>query len=387
MRGKIWIKILFCIVLAAGLLFAGFLGVLMTALAGGIKFYTPLVMVVTGVLIILVVLGVFEFVKWKRLIMILISFLGICVLAIAAFEVSKWYKENIPTVNEQGVNLEEYKPFKENTKAVHLNEPSSLKINTELPKLDGATALYPLYSAFAQAVYPNKNYDIKESEVMCNNTIGAFKRLINGEVDIIFTARPSQQQMEEAKSKGIEFELTPIGREAFVFFVNAKNPVSGLTTSQIQDIYSGKITNWKEVGGKNDRIRAFQRPENSGSQTMLQKLMEGKTLMTPPKEDVITGMGGIIAQTASYRNYKNALGYSFLFFATEMVQNNQIKLLAVDGIYPDKNTIKNNEYPLVTEFYAITAGSTNPNIKPFIEWILSPQGQYLVEKTGYTSVN
>lgn len=78
--------------------------------------------------------------------------------------------------------------------------------------------------------------------------------------------------------------------------------------------------------------------------------------------------------------------YSFLFFASEMIQNNEIKLLEVDGVKPDKNTIASGEYPLSAEFYAITAGSNNPNIDRFIEWILSPQGQYLVEKTGYTSI-
>lgn len=193
--------------------------------------------------------------------------------------------------------------------------------------------------------------------------------------------------MEEAKSKGIELKLTPIGREAFVFFVNSKNTVTGLTTEQIQKIYSGEIKSWKEVGGKSESIRAFQRPENSGSQTMLQKLMEGKNLMTPPKEDVAASMGRIIEQAANYRNYKNAIGYSFLFFATEMVKNNQIRLLKVDGTYPERNTIKDKKYPLSDEFYAVTAGSKNPNVERLIKWILSPQGQSIVEKTGYTPLN
>jgi phosphate transport system substrate-binding protein len=118
---------------------------------------------------------------------------------------------------------------------------------------------------------------------------------------------------------------------------------------------------------------------------MLQKLMEGKNLMTPPKEDVVSGMGGI-ERTVNYRNYKNAMGYSFLFFATEMIQNGEIRLLKVDGIYPDTHNIKNKEYPLAVEFYAVTTGSENPNIEPFIAWILSSQGQSLVDKTGYTSL-
>jgi phosphate transport system substrate-binding protein len=209
---------------------------------------------------------------------------------------------------------------------------------------------------------------------------------MEGQVDVIFVARPSKDQLAEAKSKGLELKLTPIGYEAFVFFVNSKNKVDGLSTKQIQDIYSGELTNWQDAGGKKEKIRAFQRPDNSGSQTMLQKIMEGKNLMTPPKEDVVAGMGGIIERTSSYRNYKNAIGYSFLFFATEMIHNNQINLLKIDGVYPDKNTIKSKEYPFTAELYAVTTNTKNPNVDSFIEWILSPQGQSLVEKTGYIPV-
>lgn len=386
MWDNMWFKVLKCIVSVAGLLFVGFMGMIMAALGDSGKFYTPVVMISTGALIVFVIFWIFKIVKLKVLTIMLIVFLGIFTLVITGYEIHKSYYKSLPTVDEQGVNLQNYKPFKENTKAVKLKEPSKMKIETELPKLDGATALYPLYSSFVQATYPQKEYDTYKSEVMCNNTIGAYKRLINGEVDIIFTARPSKQQVDEAKAKGIEFSLTPIGYEAFVFFVNVKNNINGLTTSQIQDIYSGKITNWKEVGGRNDKIRAFQRLENSGSQTMLQKFMEDKNLMVPPKEDVAKGMGDIINQTASYRNYKNAIGYSFLFFATEMVQNNQIKLLRVNDIYPDKNAVRNKVYPLATEFYAVTADGKNPNIERFIGWILSQQGQSLVEKTGYISL-
>jgi phosphate transport system substrate-binding protein len=357
---------------------------IITALSGGGKFYTPLVVVITIGLIVFLILWAFEFLKSKILIISFVSFLGVCALATTGYEINKSYINSLATVNEQGVNLNQYKLFTEKTKAVKLDEVSTLKIENTLPVLDGATALYPLYSAFAQAAYPEKEYSIYDSQVMCSNTIGSYKNLIEGKADIIFCARPSQLQLDEAKRKGVEFKLTPIGREAFVFFVNSKNNVEGLTTKQIQDIYSGKIVNWKELGGKNKKIRAFQRPQDSGSQTMLQKLMEGQTLIEPPKEDVATGMGEIIDKTSNYRNYNNAIGYSFLFFATEMVQNNQIKLLKVDGVYPDRKAINNKEYPLSSDFYAVTAGSKNPNVDRFIEWILSPQGQKIVEKTGYT---
>lgn len=383
MKTQPW-KIVLGIVIILALIFVGFCAMLFSSLMGGDRFYTPLIVVVTIVFIVFIVFWSFEWLKAKIRLISFISFLIVCIITITGYEINRSYINNIPTVNEQGVNLELYKPFTDNTKAVRLDENSSLKLENDLPRLDGATALYPLYSAFAQAVYPKRQYDVYKSEVMCSTTVGAYENLILGNADIIFCARPSSQQLEDAKNHGVELKLTPIGREAFVFFVNSGNPVMNLSTSQIQDIYSGRITNWKEVGGSNEKIRAFQRPQDSGSQTMLQKLMEGRELMTPPKEDVVQGMGGIIAKTAQYRNYKNAIGYSFLFFATEMVKNNQIRLLSIDGIFPDRDTIRSSEYPLGAEFYAVTAGSSNTNAERLIEWILSPQGQTLVQKTGYT---
>ncbi len=386
MKHSIWLKILLCLALLGVLLFVGFISVIMTVFSVSQKFYVPVVMITTGVLMVFIVLRIFGLVNPKTLYLSLGTFFIIGMLVITGYEINCFFQNNIPIVNEQGVNLNLYQPFQENTKVVSLPESSTLQIKDNLPIIDGATALYPLYSAFARATYPYKKYDPRQSEVMCNTTVGAYQNLIDGKVDLIFVARPSQDQLETAKNEGVVLKLTPIGREAFVFFVNSKNPITELAVNQIQDIYSGKISNWKELGGKNEAIRAFQRPENSGSQTMFQKLMEGKNLMTPPKEDVVAGMGGIIEQTADYRNYKNAIGYSFLFFATEMIGNNQIRLLKVNGVIPDKTTIKSKKYPLAADFYAVTAGSKNPNTEVLIKWILSPQGQYIVDQTGYTPI-
>lgn len=181
-------------------------------------------------------------------------------------------------------------------------------------------------------------------------------------------------------------ELTPIGREAFVFFVNKKNPIDSLTIEQIRAIYSGKVTNWAEVGGERVDIRAFQRPQDSGSQTALQNLMGNVPLMEAPTEDVVSGMGGIISEVAEYKNYKNAIGYTFRYYSTEMVKNKEIKLLPIDGIVPSTENIRNGTYPIASEFYAVTAGTDNPNVQKLLDWILSPQGQALVEKAGYVSV-
>ena len=108
--------------------------------------------------------------------------------------------------------------------------------------------------------------------------------------------------------------------------------------------------------------------------------------MDPPVEDIASLMGTIIDQVSDYKNYNNAIGYTFRYYSTEMTKNNSIRLLAVNGVEPTKETIRSGDYPITNEFYAVTAGSDNPHIDEFIDWILSEQGQEIVEKTGYVSI-
>ena len=339
--------------------------------------------------------------RWKRYLKS--GFLCVC-LASAAYAGWGFYHDSIPTVDDRSLLLWDYVPFEEENQLVSLDQEASLRFDSPYAvTLDGATALYPIYAAFAQAVYPQVwpesgieiDYSPYNSTVECTGTIEAYERLIRGEVDLIFAAGPSQAQLDAAYKAGMEFHMTPIGREAFVFFVNSKNPVTGLTVEQIQGIYTGSITNWSEVGGKHQKIRPFQRAENSGSQTSLQKLMAGLPLMEPEEEDRIAGMGGIIREVASYRNYKNAIGFSFRYYSTEMVRNGDIRLLALNGVEPTRETIRDGSYPIASEFYAVTSSpigapapqETNTHIAAFLDWILSPEGQTIIEKTGYVGIH
>jgi phosphate transport system substrate-binding protein len=297
----------------------------------------------------------------------------------------------------------DYKPFKTGNKVAVLPVLATLRLENNFPRLDGATALYPIYAAFVQAVYPGKESiasewispftgrSIPTSIVEVNGTSEAYINLIKGEADIIFCAAPSDDQIETAKERGITYNLTPIGKEAFVFFVNSRNPISNLTTEQIKGIYTGKITNWNQVGGRNEKIIVYQRTKNSGSQTMLEQIMAGEKIIEPLTEEglVIPFMGGIIektAYTADYRNFNSAIGYSFLFYTTQMVRNNGIKLLSIDGVFPSFEVIQTGKYPFADYFYAVTTNTKNKNINVFIEWILSEQGQYLIERTGYVPI-
>ncbi|MOA50783.1 hypothetical protein D3C78_1738510 [compost metagenome] len=98
-------------------------------------------------------------------------------------------------------------------------------------------------------------------------------------------------------------------------------------------------------------------------------------------------MGGIIKRTANYKNFGNAIGFSFLYFATEMIKNKEIKVLDIDNIPANSNTIRTGTYPLTTQFYAVTTNLAKPNTKKLLNWILSAQGQSIIEKTGYVSLH
>lgn len=286
-----------------------------------------------------------------------------------------------------------------------LDTPSTFMISepAEMPVLDGAEAAYPIYSAFANACYENigeiQEY-VKQNRwqdpdapmpIQFNNSIIAFENLVAGGTDIFFGAKPSAGQQEMAAQAGKELVLTPVGKEAFIFFVNSANPIDGLTSDQIRGIYSGEIENWKEIGGANARILAFQRPKNSGSQTMMEYFMGNIPLKEPLQTEYHDAMSGIILETANYQNRVSAIGYSFRYFATIMVNNmdysDRIKFLSVDGVYPDVETIRSGVYSITTELYAVTlAENPNENVELFLEWMTSPQGQQIVADTGYVAI-
>lgn len=335
-------------------------------------------------LIIWLIIWALKLLKTSILRYTFFAIIGCFIIFTSAYKAYESYIDNIPTMhNDAEIALYTYQPFEKDSEIARLKEASTLHFENDLPRIDGATALYPLYAAFVEATYPKANYDVERSCVQGGKTPKAYERLINGDVDIIFCAAPSKEQIADAASKGKTFDMTPIGREAFVFFVNKKNPVRNITITELQDIYSGKITNWKDVGGKYQSIRPFQRPKGSGSQTALIRMMKDIPLMEPLKDNVATGMGGIIEKTADYKNFSNAIGYSFRLYASEMVNNNQIEFLKVNGVYPNRESIENDTYPFTSDFYAITTDTQNKNVKRLIEWILSPQGKYLIEKTGY----
>lgn len=299
------------------------------------------------------------------------------------------YDKSITIDTSPNINVNEYLPFVEETKIVKL-ENSSLKLDDNLPILDGAAAVFPVYSAFVNAVYPDTiELDLDMDAVFqYNNTVKGYNMLCNKDTDIFFGGYPSESQLEYAKQQNTELIFTPIGRDGFVFFVHKDNPIDNLTSEQVRGIYSGQITNWKEVGGKNQAIVAYQRNEGSGSQSQLIRFMGDTEIMNPPSELVNTMMSGIIEQVSDYRSKSNSIGFSFRYYVDGIIKNPDIKMLSIDGVYPNIENIKNGSYPLSGYLYAVTyEGNDNENVQKLLDWVLSDEGQKIIEETGYVGVN
>lgn len=215
--------------------------------------------------------------------------------------------------------------------------------------------------------------------------------LINGTVDIANASRQiKQEEIEEARSRGIEPVEFIVARDAIAVIVNPNNPVSELTLQQISDIYSGRINNWKEVGGEDRPIVRLSRETNSGThvyflETVLRlgnsedkTLFSTDTLLLPSSE-------GIIIEV---RQNPNAIGYDGLGYVPH-----DLKMIAIaseeGGAYvlPSIATVNDRSYPIARDLYMYTNGEPTGIVKEYLDWILSDEAQQIVAELGFVPVS
>ena len=260
------------------------------------------------------------------------------------------------------------------------------------PKVDCSTATKPLAKAFSDYFTGEKT---PIEEVTSSKTHGAYVNLIEKKADLILVVDPSEEELMLAQQNNVEFEKIPVVREGFVFYVNQFNTVEDLTVEQIQNIYTGTTTNWSELGGEDIPITAYQRPNNSGSQTgMLSLVMQDKPIMEPKKENIMGDMGSIINMVSEYSNEKSAIGYSYYYYANTMYKGinqdaaEKIKLLGVNGIKPTNDTIRDGSYPFQTSYYIVIRKDEpeNSNTRKLVQAMLSAEGQNVAEEAGYVAV-
>ena len=286
----------------------------------------------------------------------------------------------------QMIDVRSYLPFEEGSDLPKID--SSLELHDNLPVLDGAAALVPVYAAVIDNVYPEGSVTYKggefsddnfygenfaeDSAMQYKNTVRGYQAVVDGTTDILFCAGPSEEQKQYAEDKGVELVYVPIGLEGFVFFVNENNPVDNLTAEEVRKIYACEYKNWSDVGGANRVINPVTRLEGSGSQTAFEAFMG----------DYEIGQKSPFAITGA------SIGFSFRYYMDGIVENDSVKMLSLNGVYPSAENIRNRSYPIVARFYAIyRADNDNENIPVLVDWILSDEGQELIEKTGYIRIN
>ena len=259
--------------------------------------------------------------RCRNLLLFLLLLLGI----VAGYQ-AHLYKQQNPGVGvRENIDIWAWRPDKLNNRLTPLRGKPQIQFRQNWPRIDGATAAYPIYASafYALSVIPE---DFHVWDYLENSrTPEAYNKIVKGDADIIFVAQPSGGQKKRAKESGVTLLYTPFAREAFVFIVNADNPVNSLTEQQ----------------------------------------------------------EGMIKVVAEYRNTNNAIGYTFRYYATQMNADKNIKLLAINGITPTAENIRNGKYAYIVDAFMVTRENTTSETQKLVEWFLTPQGQSLVEDVGY----
>ena len=230
------------------------------------------------------------------------------------------------------------------------------------------------------ALYSNdNNSQMFWEKIKSSQTHQSFINLIDNKTDLTLSARSmSPDEKEYAKNKGVTLIETPIALDAFIFLINRNNPVTSLTIEQIQDIYTGKVTNWNEVGGVDAQINPYVRNSNSGSQELMESLvMRGLEFSEFPLVEIGT-MGGVFDRIT----YDvNAICYSVHYYREFILRERQTKVIAIDGIAQNEG----KSYPLIAEVYAVIRDDLDKSSMAYqvYEYLQTEEGKQMIAKSGY----
>lgn len=208
--------------------------------------------------------------------------------------------------------------------------------------------------------------------------------LINGTTDICNSSRPMKKsEKEKLKQRyntlGVEIRSA---KDGLSLYVNAENPVQELTMSQLKDIYSGKITNWKDVGGLNSNIILYGRENSSGTYVYFKDNVLKGGDFTPS----VQSMPGTAAVVNAIAKDKNGIGYGGAAYG-KGIKFLKVKVDANSpGYEPTEENVKSGNYPITRYLYMYVRSKPTGPMKEYVDWILSNEGQDIVKKVGYFPV-
>jgi phosphate transport system substrate-binding protein len=308
------------------------------------------------------------------------------VLILSVFILSVSCSKNEETfVGIEDISFENYPKVDGSTSARVLNVMVACKL-LGVPYVwipPGAVTEWTLNPIYKEI--PEQYKDFFWQHVKSSQTHGAFMNLIDGNADIILTHRTiSPDEKVHADSVEVTLIETPIALDAFVFVVNKNNPVKSLTVNQVQKIYTGEITNWSQVGGNNASIKVFTRPRNSGSEEVLRELvMDGLEPADFP-ESAIGGMSQVFGEIL---NNVDGICYTFNNYKDlqARVPDSEVPKLAINGISPNKNTVKNRSYPFISEVHVAIRSDLDHNTMAYklYEWLQSESAKSTITECGF----
>jgi phosphate transport system substrate-binding protein len=232
----------------------------------------------------------------------------------------------------------------------------------------GGTAHIPVMTDAAEAIM-KANPKIRITVAGGGSGVGV-QKVGEGLVDIGDTGRPlTTQEIEKYGLKTFPFAI-----DGVAVAVHPSNPVGNLSPKQVQEIFAGKITNWKEVGGKDAPINLYSRDEASGTREVFWKKLLNKGPVAE-KANIVASNG---AMKVAISQDPNGIGYLGIGHVDATV-----KAVKLDGVEPTQENAKAGKYPVVRKLYMNTKGEPKPLVKAFIEFILSPAGQQITQKHGY----
>lgn len=243
--------------------------------------------------------------------------------------------------------------------------------------IKGSTTVLPVAQAALEA-YMKANPGVNIS-LSGGGSGEGIKALIDKSANIANSSREIKgNEIELAKSKGVNPVETIVAVDAIVPIVNPRNKVANLTIDQLSQIYQGKITNWKEVGGDNLQIVVVSRDSSSGTFEAWSEMVLHKAKVAPRAQ--MQASNGAIVQAVSKNRY--AIGYIGLGYV-----NKAVKPLTVNGVQATARTAISKEFPIARPLYMYTNGQPAGETAKFIRFILSPAGQDLVAKAGYVPLD
>jgi phosphate transport system substrate-binding protein len=204
--------------------------------------------------------------------------------------------------------------------------------------------------------------------------------LINGTTDICNSSRPMKQtEIEKLKARyntlGVQI---PCAKDGVTIFVNEANKIQEFTLSQLSDIYTGKIRNWKELGGNDAEIRLYGRENSSGTYVYFQE-----EVVKADYAATVQSLPGTAAVVNAVKKDVNGIGYGGAAYA-EGVKHGKVKKDANSPAFlPNPENIGNGKYPITRYLYMYLRNRPTGDTKKFIDWILSAEGQMIVTEVGY----